>query len=348
MKFLRMSDLLTDMKNHILINTTEINDFTVGSATRAILEAVSIEIEEHSMVTRQNIMEGIETGVFRSFGFPRREPTRAFGVVRILFHNPTQRPMIIPRGTSFSSSRREYSQVYETVQDYRVTENSSMADVEVYCRTRGSIGNVPERVINIMRNPVGNVSDVENLEAFQTGEDEEPLEELRSRFRAYIESRGRATSRALEYGIRSIEGVSGVYIDERIGVIYAYVHDKSGNLTDKVKSDVEDILIDYRPAGIPVQVYAVEKQTVNLAIDVTLVNRERRTEAFSKQIENVITNYINGLEVSQDLILSELKRRIKNIDSRLIYDMTITSHATNVEITDSSILRAGTVTVNFV
>src|SRR5690606_973475 len=219
MRFKRMSEIYSRLVDHTITNTNEVNDFSVGSAMRAIYEAVAIELETFYIMTRENIVEAIEAGVYSSFDFKRKPAQRAYGVVQIAFHNATQHPIVVSRGSRFSSNLSEYSQVYETLVDYVIPQGSILAEVEVYSLSSGELGNVPVGVINTMHTPVANVKHVTNPQAIQTGQNEEPLEELRARFRSFIKTLSRATVPALEYGTRTVQEVSGVWVDERTGLI---------------------------------------------------------------------------------------------------------------------------------
>src|SRR5690606_22624004 len=98
MRFKRMTEIYSRLVDYTITNTDEVNDFSVGSAMRAIYEAVSIELEQFYILTRENIREAIEEGVYRSFGYTRQTATKAYGKVRIAYNNPTQHETIITRG----------------------------------------------------------------------------------------------------------------------------------------------------------------------------------------------------------------------------------------------------------
>jgi hypothetical protein len=88
MIFKRMSDIYARLVDLTLTNTSDVNDFSVGSAIRAIYEAFSIELEQFYILTRENILEAIEDGVYSSFGFQRKNAQKAYGNVVITFNNP--------------------------------------------------------------------------------------------------------------------------------------------------------------------------------------------------------------------------------------------------------------------
>lgn len=348
MRFKRMTEIYSRLVDHTITNTNEVNDFSVGSAMRAMYEAVSIELEQFYILTRENIREAIEQGVYSSFGFERKKALRAYGVVRIDFHNTTQHPIVIPRGSAFMSSHPEYTRVYETLEDYVIPVGSVTSEVEVFCTVPGEAGNIPEGTINLMRTPIANVKTVRNTIAFQTGQDEEPLEEMRARFRSYIESLSRATIAALEYGTREVEEISGVYIDEKVGLVTVYAHDRNGNLFDNLKAKVEENLERYRPAGIALRVKPVTRKMIDVEVEITVSRKTAITASLQRQIEHEIARYLNRMQTSQHLILSDLNRAVKVIDRTLIYDVKFLNIKENVYLEGHEVIRAGDIKVKLI
>lgn len=345
MRFKRMSEIYSRLVDYTITNTSEINDFSVGSALRAIYEAVSMELEQYYVLSRENMVEAIEQGVYSSFGFTRKKAVRAYGVVQVTFHNAAQNDIILSRGSRFLSSSNQYPQVYETLVDYRIPKGSLVADFEVYCLSPGSTGNIPANTIDIMQSPIANTRIVTNPAAFQTGQDQEPLEEQRSRFNSFIKSLSRATKSSIEYGTRTVEEVAGVYVEEETGRVNVYAHDRNGNLTDAVKTKIELALEDYRAGGIPVRVLPVTRKSVDVNVTITLTSATANTTAFQNKIALAITSYLNNMQTSQSLILSELISIIKYIDRQLIYDVTFATPTGNIILLGSEIIRAGNVTV---
>jgi uncharacterized phage protein gp47/JayE len=345
MRFKRMSEIYSRLVDYTITNTKEVSDFSVGSAMRAIYEAVAIELQQYYVLTRENMLEAIDEGVYKSFNFPNKPATKSYGVVQITLHSPVQQDTVLSRGSRFSSSLSQYPQVYETRVDYRIPKGSLIAEFEVYCTVAGEVGNIPAGVLDIMQSPIANVRTVTNPAAFQTGQDQEPAEERRARFNSFIKALSRATVPAIEYGTRTVEEVSGVFIHEETGRVNVYAHDRNGNLPESVQQKILDTLYDYRPAGILVRVFPVTRKAVDVDVVVTLNNKAAITDTFKKRIEDEISRYLNNLQTSQSLVLSDLSSVIKYIDRQLIYDVTFKKPTENVTLHGSEIIRAGTVTV---
>lgn len=345
MKFKRMSEIYSRLVDNTITNTTQINDFSVGSAMRAIYEAVSIELEQFYIITRENIAEAIEAGVYTSFGFTRQAALKSYGNLTLTFHTATQADMPLSRGSRFTSSQAAYPMTYETIQDYYIPAGSLTATVQVYCTLPGAIGNVPANTIDTMTTPLANFKSVTNSGAFQTGQDEEPLEEMRARFASYIDSLSKGTVPAIDYGTRTVAEVSGVYIDEQTGLIIVYAHDRNGDLPSNVLSSIQTTIENYRPAGIPVQVKPVVKVNQDITVTVTLTNKTGITTAFQQKIAATIATYLNNMQTSQSLVLTDLSSVIKYIDRVLIYDVQYTNLTGNIILDKDQVMRAGTITV---
>lgn len=347
MRLKRISEILSRLIDTTLVNTDEINDFTPGSVIRSIYESFAMELEQFYMLTRENILWGIENGVLNAFGFYRREARKAYGYVTIEFYTTTQSDIYIPRGTAFSSTDRQLQQQYELLEDVIIPKGAITYDVEVFCSKPGSIGNVEAETINLMLSSLSNVKRVRNKEDIITGQDAEPYEELRNRFQAFIETRGRATVKALDYGTRQVPDVSGVYVHEMVGLVELYVHDKNGNLPDSLRTAVIEAIEDYRPAGIKLEVFPVIKRSVDLEVDVYLSDKLKETEALKDEIVSTLRAHLNLKEVSQDLILADIIRIVMSVDEYLIQDCDIVNIDSNIEVESSELIRAGAVLVNF-
>lgn len=329
----------------LLYDRDGINDFTAGSTIRSIYEAIAMEIEQYYVLGRDNIIWGIGEGITEAFNFPRRQARRAYGTVTLEFHTALRDDLHISQGTNFMSSFREYNQRYETLQDFTIPKGVSRYDITVYCVDNGSYGNVPKGVINMASIAISNLSKVHNPYDLLTGQDTESLEDVRRRFRMFVDTRGRATNKAIAYGARTVEDIAGVYVDESTGYVKVYAHDNNGFLSDDLKSQVEYVLRDYRPSGIKLEVFPVERRVVNLTVKVQLRSAERYNEIFKREIESVLRSYLNRLNASEDVILNDLIQKVMEIDDYEIYDVNFVNLAGNIAVEPNEIVRAGTVDV---
>lgn len=348
MKTRKLTTILSRLIDKTMLSTSKISDFTPGSAVRSLYEAIALEIEQFYILTKENIEWGIEEGIVEAFDFNKRTERRAYGDVTLKFYNPLEQTMYIPKGTTFTSTRVTYNQQFETLVDYYVVEGSTEATIEVYAKDTGTVGNVPENTINVMSSASTLIKSVNNDFSFSTGRDRESQEELKRRFQLFVESRGRATTKSIKYGALQVPDIQGVYVNEEVGLVTVYAHDNNGNLSDTLISDVEKSLEDYRPSGIALRIRPTTRTEVDVDVQVVITNKARIGETLKYHIENVIRQYLNEFNVSDDLILADLTQVIMNIDDNLIYDISYSSLMSNVETAPEEIIRAGNINVTLV
>lgn len=346
MKLRNLTEILGSLIDRTLTGTTKINDFSFGSVVMSIYESIAMELEQYYTISRENVLWGIEHGVYEAYGFSRKEARRAYGDLTVEFNTALVQPVYIPRGSVFLSTLSGYSQRYETLQDYYAPAGSSQAVIRIYCTEAGVVGNVPPRTINYMNNTLTNIKSVYNKEAFLTGQEREPLTQVKQRFQEYIETRSRATSRAIKYSVSEVADVVGVHLEDLTGYIRIYAHDMNGNLTDTMEQEIIAAIEDYRPAGIPVDVLPVVKRNISLAVEVD-APLNMRIDTFRTEIKQTIEDYLNNFTASDDLILTDLIQKIMNIDDYNIMDVTINGLDGNLIVKDEELIRAGTIEVKF-
>lgn len=348
MRLKSISEILSNLIDRTMINTDKINDFSIGSTIMSVYEAIALEIEQYYVLSRDNILKGIEEGIYEAFGFYRKPARKAYGEVTLEFHTALKEDLYISRGNIFLSSLQGYNQTYETLQDYIIPSGTHVAVITVYCTQPGEIGNVSKGVINRNANSLANIKNTYNNYDFLTGQDEEPIEKVKQRFKEFIDTRGRATNRAISYGARSVEDVAGVYVKEEVGRIKVYAHDLNGNLPKDLKAKIEKAIEDYRPSGVKLDVVPIEKKVIDLTLDVTVTDKTAKTDVFATDIEKSIRNYLNTMTVSDNLILSDIIQRVMNIDDYLIYDVKVSNMNNNLDIADYQLIRAGKITINLI
>ena len=347
MRLKNLTEILSNLVDETIINTTAINDFTVGSTILSIYEAVAMELEQYYVLSSTNIMNGIEEGVYEAFGFKRKVARKAYGDITLTFNTVPQSNVYIPRGTTFTSNVAGVTQRFETLKDYVALKGKSTATITVHCTEAGTVGNLGAGVINSMVNSLSNIKKVQNRYAFLTGQEEEELAAVKKRFQTYIATLGKATVGALDYAVRSLPDVEGTYIKPEVGHVSIYAHDLNGTLSGELKAAIETVIEDYRPAGIPVDIYPVVLKYVDVVATVSVPKVSARTPLFKNEIKDSITRYLNSFTSSDDLVLAELTQRIMGIDDYEIYDVVLNNLTSNLIVEDNELIRAGTVTVNF-
>ena len=353
MKTKRISDILSRLIDVTIVNTTAINDFTVGSTIRSIYESIAMELDQFYALTRENIYWGIQESVLSAFDFNRKKARRAFGNITISFNTTLSQELIIPKGTMFESSLSTYIGVasFQTEKAYSVPAGSSSAVIEVYCTQAGIIGNFPKNTINRVLNSMSNVRSVTNTQDFLTGQDEESIDSLKNRFRTFVETRSRATAKALDYATRLVDDIAGVYIYEQTGLVTIYCHDNNGNLSDDLKQQVISSVETYRPVGIKLVVSPVELVSLNLIVNVFLPY-DYITTAMQTRVTNAINTVLNVKQVGDNFILAEVTQAVMNLDDNNIKNVNVVVSGnqtiTNgeIQIAPNQLIRSGNIVVN--
>jgi uncharacterized phage protein gp47/JayE len=102
------------------------------------------------------------------------------------------------------------------------------------------------------------------------------------------------------------------------------------------RSDNQDDYPGLRAAGVQVEV--IEPVTIPIAIEVAITTTEGVTlSSISNDIKSAITNYINRLEVSADVIVSEITVAVKNVSG--VFDAEIILPSANIAIADNEQAR---------
>lgn len=347
MKIKKQVETLSEMMDYTSSTTSQVTDFSIGSAIRAMYDSFSIETEQIYMLTIENIQEGIERGLMESFDFKPRPALRAYGEITVEFYNESDDVIIIPRGSLFRSSDSNVLTVYTTLIAYVVEPGNQTAFIDVECTEPGIKGNTEAGKIDTTDLTLFNVKSVTNAHDFLTGSEEETYLSVKSRFQMFIEARGRATKKSLKWGAMSVDSIQGAYVDERPGVAFVYCHDKNGNLPDTLWQEVVNAEEDYRPAGIELHILPMVKREVDLDITVIASDLNLITEDFKDKLNKFTRNYLNSFSGSEDLVLADLIQEIMNFEDNIIYDCYVTNQKGNLIINSDQIIRAGKVTIKY-
>lgn len=340
-------EILNSMAHWITTSTNKLTNFYPGSVTRSLLEAIAVELESIYFQMHLGFKYAIENSIFHSFDFYRFPATPSSGEVTIIFRGPLAQKLVIPKGYQLSTTPTNGSAVYfEVTEDTLVPYGVDRAVVYVQCTQSGVIGNVPAYSIRRATTPLPVIQEIYNESPFINGKPEETREERKKRFTKYIKTLSRGTVEAIQYGCLRVQGVTGAYVDESIGVVNVYVHDALGNLPDKLKQEVIQSLYEYRSAGIEVVVSPVIKKPIDLTVDVTL-NKGFDRDKYQAIIRDSLTSFLNYYTVSKNLIRAELIKYIMSIDENAILNINI-SLKDDVYVDKYELIRAGEITVNVV
>lgn len=343
----KQSDILTDLMDYTASMTNKITDYSVGSVIRSIYDAVSIEGEMLYLMTFNNIQEGIESGLMSAFNFSPKAATKATGTLTIEFYSPISSPIVISKGTRFSTGLTNDDLYYETTNAYTVSSGLQTIDIEVQASVAGTVGNVLPGEITKPETSIYNVSQVYNTLPFLTGTDEETYDEARTRFNLMVESIGRGTNHAILFGALSVPEIQLAKIEEFVGFINLYVGDANGLLSPELATDVSNAIDNYRAAGIKVNIYPISRTAVDVDMTITVTDMSYITDGFKLAIQKYAYDYINNLGLDSDFIYNDFVRYILDFDSSLIWDVDVNTPDENYSTGPEEVIRAGNINISY-
>lgn len=346
LKIKNLNEILNSLITWVTSKSDKITDFNAGSAISTLLESISLQLEEYYFDMRNAVLYAIENAVFYAFGFEKTQSEYAKGEVTLTFKQPLPAPMVIPKGTVFStgleSSRVVY---YKSLESVVAPAGALTAKVPIQCTEAGEIGNVADNKVTICITTNPFILSCTNEVAISSGKEQETDSELKNRFTAYIHTLSKATAEAIAYGAKSVAGVAGVYVDDNyIGMVKVYVHDSNGDLPEALKQAVLTELVNWRAAGIEVEVMPVVKKYEDMIITLVIAD-DYPLEVAATDTEDKIKAYLQALTVHKDFYVSEIVAMIMaqkeygiiNVDIQKGSDMTTL---------DNEIVKAGKIEVS--
>ena len=342
-----IKQIVSNMIQWTIARTTKITDFNVGSVVRTLYESVAAEIEEVYYHLWNGFRDAVKKTIFYAFDFHYKEPTPAY--VELVFTridtNDTSQPIYIPKGTIVSTLEGVY---FETLEDCTIQTGETSCTVTAVSQLTGSINNVPEETITIIQsNDLQSSVSVINPQPASGGNDKETDEELIERFQEYIQSLARGTLSALEYGAKTVDGVvNATAIDRYIGSVNLYVWDSNGNLSDYLKEQVKNEMINWRAAGIEVNVLPPIKVNVDVELKVQVADLSLVSETTLKeQIEDAILAFNNSLTLGKALNISEIIHATMNVSNNIV-DVKVISPEQDYNATEYQLIHINSVTIS--
>ena len=324
--FKKNGDILSGMMDTIMLKNSKVNDFTVGSVLRTLLESESLELEMLYYLQLENLNHAIDESVLQAFGFAPIDYVHAFGDVTIYFADALTKDLYIPKGTRFGCSNKAYNQEFVTKTAYKVAKGAGSCSITVYCdndNNIGSYGNVPKNLIDTTPDMSG-IAYITNPQDFLTGNDGETINQTKARFRAMIQSLSRGTRQSLEYATLAVEGVTGCSIYESTyGAVIIYAHDANGNLSQELIEKIEANVAQYKPAGIQVIIRPIHVTNVNLKVGVNIKYADYQNTTYLDLIKQSVVNYLNQFQAGDTLYMSQTEDTIMNANNSMIRDVAI-------------------------
>ena len=348
--------IVADMVAYIVANSSQITDLSPGSVIRSFCEGSALSIEELYVSVYlgfKRYLNQVKTDVF---GLQKKSGVKASTNV-IFSRTSSSGQVTIPAGTRLQTSA---SLVFATTSESYILDGHVDSDpTEVEAESVGVAYNVSSDTITTMKDNVDGVETVTNPNAATGGVDIETDYNFEKRFQQYIEGIGRVNRAGLRYAALSVEGITSVSIEELIPPVSnvnvkVYIDDGSALSVSAAKiEEVQDVIDGdgtesnpgYRAAGINVVVSAPGIVTQDVTCTITVVPGVDIDQVESDTADS-ITNYINKLDVADDIILNEIVASIMQVYG--IFDCDVSDPTGNVAIAASQIGRVGTIAITVV
>lgn len=346
--------ILSDMENWVIANQDKITDFNEGSGITSLIEAIAQQIEQLYLRTKIGFIKYLPNLPFYAFGFSKHAGTKASGTVVFSRTTPTADMVTINIGTLVST---DTGLIFATTaQGVILPGATNSGEVPIQAYDIGANFNVPANTITTMTTPVVGVNSVTNPSSTTGGLDEEDDNSFQRRFRDYILGLGRGNVYGLRAAAMSVTGVRSASLIEHfpplsdIYNISLYIDDGAGNAPQELIDAVSSVIYGdgtlsnpgYKPAGVNIRVLAPTKVTIGVQVRVTDTGVVSRT-TMEQNIREAITNYINNLQIGEDVIYNELVQVIMGVVG--VYDILLMQPSANISIGSTQIARVGTIDI---
>ena len=316
----------------------QIIDLSVGSVTRAMLEAqASVALWMQWLIVRVLQTTRAATSVgpdldswVADFGVSRLAGASANGVVTLARWTPSL-AATVPVGTLVRTTSG--SEVFAVIADQTNSSWSSAANgyvlapgvasivVPVSAVVSGVAGNVSPGSVTLLASAVPGIDTVTNQAAFAGGADAESDAALRVRFALYMDSRSKATRTAVEAAITSTQqGLRWLLTENadpsgasRPGFFTITLDDGSGNPPTSILNAVSSAVDAVRPLGTMFAV--VPPLIINVTVNLSLSYSPAAPIAVVNQnVSTAIAQFIDALAIGAGLPISRVAQLAYDAD----------------------------------
>ena len=269
------------------------------------------------------------------YGITRKSATPATATVQFSRTNTTG-DITIPAGTILLAGDYQFSTDYDLTMDAGISSGLTTAT----CTIAGYDTNVAANAINTLQTPINDIT-VTNPNSASGGTDDEDDETFRERVRSYWSIAQRGTLSAIEYGAKQVPGITyAKAIETSSGLcstVTLYIADQNGQANSTMVSNVTQELLQWKPAGVYVQVIAAVPYMISVAVTISVHAGEDISDAITA-VKQAIVAYTNGLSLGEAFVPSDAESYvINNVSS--VASCTITDPAVSITPDANSLVR---------
>lgn len=351
--------LLEEMKESAIANGSGLTDFNDGSIIMTIFEATARPIEQGYIDTRNGYSNNLRAIPYSVFDFKQKAGQKASVEVKFTRNAALTSVSTIPSGTRVSTD----SLVFITTSAATIAAGQTVSNnVGATAENVGLEYNVNENTITtIESNLSAEIVSVTNPIQAVGGTDAETQTQMLRRFKYFINGLQGSNRYGIMAGVLGVEGVRSVSIDEHFppkNDVYnftVYVDDGTGSMTPDLKNQIIDLINGtdteenpgLRAAGLNVDVTTATPVYIPITVTATIYRVEEAR--IRDEIQTKLQEYINGLGIHENVILSSIIVLLKQIPGITdISGLTIDGGTDNKIIAVNQIARFQSVNITIV
>lgn len=366
------TQLVQDMGAALQGSASALIDISVGSVTRALLEAnaaIALWMQWLILQVLQTARATTSTGSdldswMADFGLVRLPASASSGIVTF-FRFATTLSASIPPGTmvktgdgllTFSVVASSSVSIWDaTSNSYIIPAGVASAAIPVVCNQAGQVGNVVAGSISIIASSLPGIDQVSNPSSFTDGRDAETDQSFRSRFVLYLAGLSRATPIAIRSAIANVQQGLSIQILEGMtagghpspGNFVVFVDDGSGYPSSALLGTVSTAIESVRPIGTSAAVLAPTVIPVAVSLTAGLSKSDVSYPAASGIIQDAIASYLGSLAIGQDVALSKIMQVAFNAipSAATISNIALNGAATDIAVATGSVVKPGPISV---
>lgn len=366
------SQLLQSMASSVQGAAAQLIDLSVGSALRAILEAnASVALWMQWLIlqvlrtTRASTSTDSDLDSWMAdFAFSRLAATASSGLAVFSRLVPSV-AAFIPVGVNLKTA--DGTQIFTVTSGggspawnpdrngYDVGSGIPSVSLPVSAQLPGLPGNVQANTITVLATAVPGIDAVTNPAPTFGGLDAETDDAFRTRFRQYIASLSRATLKAAEYSVSTVQQGLRCVIQENVdssgnrkpGNFVVALDDGTGAPSPALISAVASAIDWYRPVGSTFSVQAPAIALANIALSITIMPGASRQQVIA-DVANGLTSYVNGLSIGTELSITRIAQVTYQANSAVtnVTDITINGSVSDLVPGSLGTVKANSVVVS--
>jgi len=234
------------------------------------------------------------------YGLTRRQGSQAVGSVTFSRATTSAGPVFFEIGTRLATVDGT-----EFLTSDPLVLSGLSASVSVIAARTGTAGNVLVGTVTriVSQSPDSTVS-VSNSGAMAGGISRETDDAFRERVRGFLRTLRRGTVAAVTFGAM-VEGVASAVVDESTDPMSVYIADSAGNSNDELMQRVRDELINWRAAGVKVNVFGATIVQQPITVSATFRAGINTSAARSALVSSLVAA-VSRLTIGETLFRSVL------------------------------------------